>query len=66
MASDQLERYRRAVDDEATGAALERLVAVARSDGLSVMGHEELKTALRGFPKGHPRIELLRHKSLVT
>jgi uncharacterized protein (DUF2461 family) len=30
------------------------------------MGHDELKTAPRGFPKDHPRIELLRYKGLVT
>ena len=27
---------------------------------------ETLKTAPRGFPKDHPRIELLRHKGLVA
>lgn len=27
---------------------------------------ETLKTAPRGFPKDHPRAELLRHKGLVT
>lgn len=66
MASDQLERYRRAVDDDRAGAVLERLVATARSEGLTVMGHEQLKTAPRGFPKDHARIELLRYKGLVT
>jgi uncharacterized protein (DUF2461 family) len=25
-----------------------------------------LKTAPRGYPKDHPRIELLRHKGLIT
>ena len=29
------------------------------------MAHEVLKTAPRGFPKDHPRIELLRHKGIA-
>jgi uncharacterized protein (TIGR02453 family) len=66
MASDQLERYRRAVDTDGTGETLEVLVAEARAAGLSVMGRDELKTAPRGYPKDHPRIELLRYKGLVT
>jgi len=66
MASDQLERYREAVDDDRRGTELERIVADARSAGLQVMGHETLKTAPRGFPKDHPRIELLRFKGLIA
>jgi uncharacterized protein (TIGR02453 family) len=66
MSSDQLDRYRRAVDADRTGTALAALVASARHDGLTVMGHDELKTAPRGFPKDHPRIELLRYKGLVA
>ena len=38
----------------------------ARGAGLDVAGHGELKTAPRGYPKDHPRIELLRYKGLVT
>jgi uncharacterized protein (TIGR02453 family) len=66
MAADQLERYRRSVDVDRTGTALEAVVASARREGLTVMGHDELKTAPRGFPKDHPRIELLRYKGLVA
>jgi uncharacterized protein (TIGR02453 family) len=66
MAPDQLERYREAVDDEASGGELERIVDTARSKRLEVMGHGALKTAPRGYPKDHPRIELLRYKGLVT
>ena len=29
------------------------------------MAHEVLKTAPRGFPADHPRIELLRHKGIA-
>lgn len=66
MAADQLERYREAVSEDPSGAKLAALVSEARRAGLDVMSHGELKTAPRGYPKDHPRIELLRYKGLVT
>jgi uncharacterized protein (TIGR02453 family) len=63
MARDQLERYRDAVDDDASGTELERLVADVRAAGLELWG-ESLATAPRGYAKDHERIELLRRKSL--
>jgi uncharacterized protein (TIGR02453 family) len=66
MAPDQLERYREAVSDEGSGRELATIVAKARAAGLDASGHDELKTAPRGYPKDHPRIELLRFKGLVT
>jgi uncharacterized protein (TIGR02453 family) len=66
MAPDQLERYRQAVSEDRPGGALEGIVAKAKAAGLEVTGHEELKTAPKGYPKDHPRIELLRHKGLIT
>lgn len=66
MAPDQLERYRRAVADDRRGEELARLVAAVRAAGLEVTGHETLKTAPRGYPKDHPRIELLRLKGLIA
>ena len=66
MAPDQLDRYRQAVSEDRTGKALEGIVAEASAAGLEVTGHEELKTAPKGYPKDHPRIELLRHKGLIT
>ena len=66
MAPDQLERYRRAVDDDRSGRRLAKLVAEARAAGLQVTGHETLRAAPRGYPKDHPRIELLRFKGLIT
>jgi uncharacterized protein (TIGR02453 family) len=66
MAADQLERYREAVDDETTGSSLAASVADARTSGIDVMSHDELKTAPRGYPKDHPRVELLRYKGLAT
>jgi uncharacterized protein (TIGR02453 family) len=65
LSRDQLERFRRAVDDERTGADLVRLVAAARGAGLEV-GGSELTRAPRGYAVDHPRIALLRHKRLVV
>jgi len=64
MARDQLDRYRDAVVDDARGPELGKLVAKAQKTGLEVWG-ESLVTAPRGYPKDHPRIELLRRKSLA-
>lgn len=66
MAPDQLERYREAVGDDRSGKRLTGLVDKARAAGLDVSAHEMLKTAPRGYPKDHPRIELLRYKGLIT
>jgi uncharacterized protein (TIGR02453 family) len=66
MAPDQLERYREAVDEDGPGAALEAIVVEAKAAGLTVAGHETLKTAPKGYAKDHPRIQLLRHKGLIA
>jgi uncharacterized protein (TIGR02453 family) len=66
MAPDQLERFRTAIDSDRTGRELEALVAERRKAGVEVTAHESLKTAPRGYPKDHPRIELLRLKGLIT
>jgi len=65
MAKDQLARFRAAVDDEAAGAELQQLVADVEAKGLLIEG-QPLKTAPRGYPRDHPRIELLRCKSLAA
>jgi uncharacterized protein (TIGR02453 family) len=63
---DQLDRYRSAVADPRRGAALVKIVNQARAAQLEVRGHEELKTAPRGYAKDHPRIDLLRQKGLIA
>jgi uncharacterized protein (TIGR02453 family) len=65
MANDQLARFRAAIDDPKTGPALEKVVAGLRAKKLTIEGHG-LKTAPRGYPRDHPRIELLRFKSLAA
>lgn len=65
MSRDQLQRFYAAVDDDATGAEVEQLVADARARELAV-GGSALKTAPRGYSTEHERIELLRHKALTV
>ena len=66
MAPDQLERYRARVADDASGEELTRLVADAKAAGIEIMGHGVLKTAPRGYPRDHRRVELLRYKGITT
>ncbi len=61
---DQLTRFRDAIADDRAGPKLERAVAAVHEAGVETFG-EALKTAPRGVPKDHPRVALLRHKSLV-
>ena len=65
LASDQLERYRQAVDDDRQGSELEAIVHTLVASGCTVIAHDVLKTAPRGYPKDHPRIELLRQKGVA-
>ncbi|HEX9682027.1 MAG TPA: DUF2461 domain-containing protein [Acidimicrobiales bacterium] len=66
MAKDQLARFRAAVDDEKEGPTLEKTIGRLSDAGLEVTAHDSLKTAPRGFPKDHPRIELLRMKGCIA
>ena len=65
MTPDQLRRYRDAVDRDADGTELAAEVARLRAAGLEVAGSQSLKTAPRGYPKDHPRLELLQCKGLI-
>ena len=62
---DQLEKYRAAVAEDRTGKAIAKLADSARAKGIEVSAHDVLKTAPKGYPKDHPRIELLRQKGLI-
>ena len=66
MAPDQLDSYRRAVGADETGTELAEVIAAVERHDIDVHGHEVLKTAPRGYPADHPRIELLRYKGVVA
>jgi uncharacterized protein (TIGR02453 family) len=66
MAPDQIERYRRAVADDATGTDLVDVLARLDKAQVHVEGSESLRSAPRGYPKDHPRIDLLRHRGLYA
>lgn len=51
MAKDQLERFRRALLDDAAGEELVALVADAEKKKLTASAISELKTAPRGYDK---------------
>lgn len=63
-APDQIARFRAAVDDERSGSELAATVTTLRRR--FEIGGETLKRAPRGVDPGHPRIELLRHKSVIA
>ena len=60
-----LARVRESIDHEATGKELQRILAKLERAGFEV-GGEKLKTSPRGYDADHPRIELLRHKSITV
>ncbi|MTE15442.1 DUF2461 domain-containing protein [Nocardia aurantiaca] len=61
----QLAALRVAIDDEVRGAELEGLIAQLISTGYQI-GGDKLVTKPKGYDIDHPRIELLRHKSLTA
>ncbi len=65
MAPDQLRRFRAAVDAEGSGEELRTILDRLRAAGLEVSG-DSLSGAPRGVPRDHPRIELMRRKSLTA
>jgi hypothetical protein len=63
-ATDQLERFRAAIDDGRHATAFERAVATAAQAGLTLV-EPALKRAPRDYPLDHPRVERLRLKNLT-
>jgi uncharacterized protein (TIGR02453 family) len=61
----QIEQFRTAVDDEASGTQLASIVDDLKHAGMEVHG-ATLKSAPRGYPRDHPRIDLLRHTNLIA
>jgi uncharacterized protein (TIGR02453 family) len=66
MEPEQLARYRAAVAADRTGGEVEAIIAALETSGVEVHGHGTLKSAPRGYPPGHPRVGLLRHKGLTS
>lgn len=65
MQPDQLARYREAVDTDRYGEALVSIVDSLRDSGFEV-GGDQLASRPRGVAADHPRVPLLRHKSLIV
>jgi uncharacterized protein (TIGR02453 family) len=63
--SDRLAKIRAAIDDSRRGRQLEKILAKLETGGWEVRG-DKLKTTPRGYDASHPRIELLRHRSLTV
>ncbi len=61
--SSRLATFRRAVADDRTGPELVAMLDALAAQGWE-LGGDTLKTAPRGFDKDHPRIDLLRHKTM--
>jgi uncharacterized protein (TIGR02453 family) len=66
MAQDQIDRYRLAVASDSTGPELVKIIDTITGQRIDVHGTDVLKTAPRGYPADHPRIELLRNKGLIA
>ena len=64
-AKDQLARLREAIAADRTGEELEDVVAQLGKAGVTISSREALKTAPRGYPADHPRIEYLRMKGII-
>ncbi|WP_139982233.1 DUF2461 domain-containing protein [Nocardioides litoris] len=61
----RLGAIREAMTDDKRGPALRRVLTRLEKAGFEV-GGDRLKTTPRGYAADHPRIELLRHRSLVV
>jgi uncharacterized protein (TIGR02453 family) len=64
-APDQVDRLRQAIDDGRTAAPLTRAIARAQDAGLG-LNAPGLVRAPRGYLADHPRVELLRRRSLTV
>jgi uncharacterized protein (TIGR02453 family) len=62
---DQVDRLRQAVNAGRTAAPLTRAITRAQDAGLE-LNAPDLVRAPRGYPADHPRVELLRRRSLTV
>ena len=63
--TSDLGRIRASIADESSGKQLQRILTKLERAGFEV-GGDRLKTSPRGYDADHPRIELLRHRSLTV
>lgn len=61
----RLAAFRESVAHDTYGAELAALLEELTASGMAI-GGDRLKTTPRGYDADHPRIELLRHRSLVV
>ncbi len=59
----RLAAIRAAIDEQRRGTELQGMLSALEADGWEV-GGDRLKTSPRGYAADHPRIELLRHRSM--
>jgi uncharacterized protein (TIGR02453 family) len=66
MAPDQLETFRKAIDNDKTGRAFEKLLAAEQNEQVRIFGgrYEPLKRNPKEYPPDHPRSERLRWKGV--
>src|SRR5262249_23974148 len=65
LQSDQSARYRVAVADDIRGPALAKIIATLRRKGWGIRG-DQMKSRPRDYPADHPRIDLLRYRSVYV
>jgi uncharacterized protein (DUF2461 family) len=61
----QIALFRAAVAADHTGRTLENLVSSLAADGYQIRG-DVMRRAPRGYPANHPRVTLLKHRSLIA
>jgi uncharacterized protein (TIGR02453 family) len=61
-----LARFRAAVADDESGAALAEIVRGLRRKKYDVSTHDTLSSAPKGYDANHPRIDLLRMKDIYA
>jgi uncharacterized protein (TIGR02453 family) len=63
--SDQVARLRRAVADDVAGPQLVRAIAAIEKARFEISG-DQVTRVPNGYPKDHPRADLLRYKSMTA
>jgi hypothetical protein len=63
--SESIALFRTAVAADGSGRALEDLVVSLAAGGQEILG-DVMSRVPRGYPAGHPRAALLRHRSLIA